>query len=132
VRVVADSHAIVWYGHDSPSLSGRARDTLDQAMESDGVVISIVTLVELWYVTQTTRGVSQEELDAISEQVSTSPTMGFSPIDEAVAGKFTTIDRDVLRDPWDRFIVATALAFDLPLVTADRRIQKSGLVEAIW
>ena len=92
MRVVADSHAIVWYGHDSPSLSGRARDTLDQAMESDGVVISIVTLVELWYVTQTTRGVSQEELDAISEQVSTSPTMGFSPIDEAVAGKFTTID----------------------------------------
>ena len=132
MRVVADSHAIVWYGHDSPSLSGRARDTLDQAMESDGVVISIVTLVELWYVTQTTRGVSQEELDAISEQVSTSPTMGFSPIDEAVAGKFTTIDRDVLRDPWDRFIVATALAFDLPLVTADRRIQNSGLVEAIW
>lgn len=132
MRVVADSHAIVWYGHDSPRLSGRAQDTLDQAMTSDGVVISIVTLVELWYVTQTTRGVSQEELDAISEQVSTSPTMGFSPIDEAVAGKFTTIDRDVLRDPWDRFIVATALAFDLPLVTADRRIQNSGLVEAIW
>lgn len=132
MRVVADSHAIVWYGHDSPRLSGRARDRLDQAMESDGVVISIVTLVELWYVTQTTRGVSQEELDAISDQVSSSLTMGFSPVDEAVARKFTTIDRDVLRDPWDRFIVATALAFDLPLVTADRRIQKSGLVEAIW
>ena len=42
------------------------------------------------------------------------------------------IDRDVLRDPWDRFIVATALAFELPLVTADRHIQKSGQVEAIW
>ena len=77
MRVVADSHAIVWYGHDSPSLSGRARDTLDQAMESDGVVISIVTLVELWYVTQTTRAVSQDELDAIREQVSSSPTMDF-------------------------------------------------------
>ncbi len=94
--------------------------------------MSIVTLVELWYVTQTTGGVSQEELDAISEQVSSSLTMGFAPVDEAVAGKFTTIDRDLLRDPWDRFIVATALAFALPLVTADRRIQKSGLVEAIW
>ena len=132
MKVVADSHATVWYGHDSPKLSGRARDTLDRAMASDGVVISIATLVELWYVTQTTGGVSQEELDVISEQVSTSPTMGFSPIDEAVAGKFTTIDRDALRDPWDRFIVATALAFDLPLVTADRRIQNSGMVEAIW
>jgi len=132
VRVVADSHALVWYGHDSPRLSDRARETLDEALVSDGVIMSIVTLVELWYVTKTTRGVNQEELEAISEQVSSSPTMGFSPVDEAVAGKFTTIDRDVLRDPWDRFIVATALAFDLPLVTADRRIQKSGLVETVW
>ncbi|MHB1773943.1 MAG: type II toxin-antitoxin system VapC family toxin [Acidimicrobiales bacterium] len=130
--MAADSHVIVWYGHDSPRLSDRARETLDEAVASDGVIMSIVTLVELWYVTKTTRGVSQEELDAISEQVSSSLAMGFAPVDEAVAGKFTTIDRDLLRDPWDRFIVATALAFDLPLVTADRRIQKSGLVEAIW
>jgi PIN domain nuclease of toxin-antitoxin system len=132
VRVVADSHAIVWYGHDSPRLSDRARETLDDAVASDGVLLSIVTLVELWYVTQTTRGVSQEELDAISKQVSSSHTIDFYPIDEAVAGRFTTIDRDLLRDPWDRFIVATAIAFDLPLVTADRRIQNSGLVETIW
>ena len=47
MRVVADSHALVWYGHDSPRLSDRARDTLDQAMASGGGVISIVTLVEL-------------------------------------------------------------------------------------
>jgi PIN domain nuclease of toxin-antitoxin system len=64
--------------------------------------------------------------------VSSSHTIDFYPIDEAVAGRFTTIDRDLLRDPWDRFIVATAIAFDLPLVTADRRIQNSGLVETIW
>lgn len=132
MRVIVDSNAIVWYGHDSPRLSDRARETLDDAVVTDGVIMSIVTLVELWYVTQTTRGISQEELDAISAQVSSSPTMAFSPVDEAVAGKFITIDRDLLRDPWDRFIVATALAFDLPLVTADRRIQESGLVEAIW
>jgi len=51
-----------------------------------------------------------------------SSTMAFCPVDEATAGKFITIDRDLVRDPWDRFIVATALAFDLPLVTqAGRR-----------
>jgi len=96
------------------------------------VVLSIVTLVELWYVTKTTRGVSQEELDAIVEQVSSSPRTAPSLVDGAVAGKSTTIDRDLLRDSWDRFIVATASAFDLPLVTADRRIQNSGLAEATW
>jgi len=45
VRVVADSHAIVWYDHDSPRQSDHARETLDE--------------IELWYVTKTTaRGVS--------------------------------------------------------------------------
>ena len=47
--------------------------------------------------------------------------MAFSPVDEAVVGKLATIDRALLRDPWDRFIVATALAFDLPLVTESAR-----------
>jgi len=58
--------------------------------------------------------------------------MAFSPVSEAVAEKSVRIDR--VRDPWDRFIVATALALalDLPLVIADRRIQNSGLVETVW
>lgn len=132
MRVVADSHAIVWYGHDSDRLSERARAALDEAMAGDGVVLSIVTLVDLWYVTQSTGGVSEEELDAIRRQVASSPTMRFWPVDEAVVEEFTTIDRSVMRDPWDRFIVAPELATGLPLITADRRICDSGLVETIW
>ena len=131
MRVVADSHAIVWYGHDSPRTSERARETLDAAVASDGVVLSIVTLVDPWYVTQTTGGVSEEELGVIRAQIGSSSTVGFYPVDDVVVAKFTTIDRGVMRDPWDRFIVTTALAFDLPVVTADRRIQQSGLVETI-
>ena len=96
----------------------------------DEVVLAIVALVELRYVTKTTRGVSQEGLDTIGEQVSSSPRMALFPVDKAVARKSTTIDRDLLRDPWDRFIVAAASAFDLPLVTADRLNQNSGLVGA--
>jgi PIN domain nuclease of toxin-antitoxin system len=35
-------------------------------------------------------------------------------------------------DPADRMIVATALAHDAPLVTADERILESGLVRCVW
>jgi PIN domain nuclease of toxin-antitoxin system len=37
-----------------------------------------------------------------------------------------------LRDPFDRFIVATAAQMRLPLVTTDRAIAAAGAVETIW
>jgi PIN domain nuclease of toxin-antitoxin system len=132
MRVVADSHALVWFGHDSPRLSQRARDVLDAAVAGDGVVVSVISLVELWYVTQTTEGVSAEELAALRQQTDSSRTIELHPVDTAVADAFTSISRDVMRDPWDRFIVATAQVLELPLVTRDGRIQDSKLVETIW
>lgn len=51
MRIVADSHAPIWYGHDSPQLSQRARGVLHDAVAGDGLVLSVVSLVELWYVT---------------------------------------------------------------------------------
>jgi hypothetical protein len=38
---------------------------------------------------------------------------------------------DALGDPWDRFIIATAMALELPLVTRDRRITELRLMEKI-
>lgn len=75
---------------------------------------------------------STEQLAVLRQQVDASPTMHVQPIDEAVADAFVMISREVMRDPWDRFIVATAQALDLALVTRDSLIQESGLVETIW
>lgn len=49
-----------------------------------------------------------------------------------VADVYTEIDRGLLSDPWDRFIVATAKALALPLVTKDSVIQRAGLVDTLW
>lgn len=39
---------------------------------------------------------------------------------------------EVLRDPIDCLIAATALIHEIPLVTKDDRIRRSGVVETIW
>jgi PIN domain nuclease of toxin-antitoxin system len=36
------------------------------------------------------------------------------------------------KDPVDRLIAATSLIEDIPLITADREIRKSGAVATIW
>jgi PIN domain nuclease of toxin-antitoxin system len=132
VRVVADSHAIVWQSQRSPELSDVAADALLDAEETDGVVVSVASLIDLWYVTQTTKTVTDADLAQLREKIAASPELGLHPIDEDVADATIAIPRDVVADPWDRFIVATAKTLGLPLVTRDRAIRDSGLVPTIW
>ncbi len=132
MRVVADSHAIVWYVQGSSHLSDGAAAALADAEASDGIVVSIATLVDLWYVTQTTQGVTVDDLARLRSAIESSPKVDLHPIDLAVADATTSISRDAFGDPWDRFILAIARALAVPLVTRDGRIRKTELVETIW
>ncbi len=38
----------------------------------------------------------------------------------------------IIRDPYDRLIIAQARVAGLPLITGDGRIQESGLVRTVW
>lgn len=84
MRVVADSHAIVWYVQGSPRLSERAASALSEAEASDGIVVSVATLVDLWYVTQTTQGVTADDLATLRSAMVASPKVDLHPIDVAV------------------------------------------------
>ena len=132
MRVVADSHAIVWYVQGSPRLGADATQALTDAEASDGIVVSVATLVDLWYVTQTTRGVSTNDLARVRATLESSPKIDLHEINVAVVDAAIVIPREVLSDPWDRFITATARALDVALVTRDERIRDARLVETIW
>jgi len=129
--VVADSHAIFWHLQRSPKLSASAAQTLREAGPHE-IVVSVATLIDLWYVTQTTQAISTADLALVRAALEASARVDLQVIDAAVADIYTAIPRSVLRDPWDRFIVATAKALALPMVTRDGAIQESNLVETIW
>jgi PIN domain nuclease of toxin-antitoxin system len=132
VKVVADSHALVWFAQGSPRLSAGAAEALRDAEASDGVVVSMATLIDLWYVTQTTQAVNAAQLAEIRGLIEISPAVELYPMNLAVTDAYTSIDRGALKDPWDRFIVATAQTLHVPLVTKDGPIHRSRLIETIW
>lgn len=132
MRVVADSHAIVWYVQGSPRLSKSGATALVESERSDGIVVSVVTLVDLWYVTQTTQSVTSDTLSRLRAKLEASANVDLHMIDSSTADAYTSIPRSVLTDPWDRFIVATAKTLALPLVTRDGAIREADLVETIW
>ncbi|MDQ6613737.1 MAG: PIN domain-containing protein [Actinomycetota bacterium] len=123
---------MVWYLQGSPRLSGTANAALSAAETTDGVVVSVATLIDLWYVTKTTLGVTDADLARLRDLLASSSAVSLHPIDVAVVDATTSIPRDVLTDPWDRFIVGTARALGLPLVTKDASIRESRLVPTIW
>ena len=132
MRVVADSHAIVWFTQGSTQLSDRAAGVLRDAVRSEGVTVSVATLVDLWYVTQTTQSVTGVDLARLRAVIESSRSVDVHPLDLAIADAYTAIPRSVLSDPWDRFIVATAQVLSVPLVTRDGAIRDAELVETIW
>lgn len=54
------------------------------------------------------------------------------PLTVEIAALATTFPAGFPRDPADRLIAATARVHALPLVTADRAIRDSPLVETVW
>lgn len=117
----------MWHLRGSARLSAAAARALTEAETTDGVVVSTATLVDLWYVTQTTRKLTDANLTELRDMLASSPALILRPIDVTVS-----IARDLLANPWDRFIVGTARALGLPLVTRDGAIRESGLVPTIW
>jgi PIN domain nuclease of toxin-antitoxin system len=132
VRVVADSHAIVWFTQRSTQLSDRAASVLRDAARSEGITVSVATFVDLWYVTQTTQAVTSPDLARLRDVIERSRRVDVHALDLTLADAYTAIPRSVLSDPWDRFIVATAQVLSVPLVTRDGAIRNADLVETIW
>ncbi len=135
MRVVADTHALIWYLLDDPDrrLSSAALDALEESAATDGVVVSVASVVDLWYVIRTRQTFTDDQLgELVGLLHDPSSPLEAAPVALEVAAAFQRIPRDALGDPWDRFISATAMALELPLVTRDRKITELDLVETIW
>ena len=100
---------------------------------TDGIAVSVASVVDLWYVIRTRGTFTDDQLDRVLGLLRDPKTsLEAKPITLDVTAAFRQIPRDALGDPWDRFITATAMALSLPLVTRDGRIRESGLVDTIW
>ncbi len=135
MRVVADTHALVWYLLDDPDrrLSPTALAALEDAESTDGISVSVASVVDLWYVVRTRGTFTDDQLSRVVGLLrDPESALEAESITLDVTAAFRQIARDALGDPWDRFITATAMALALPLVTRDRRITELGLVETIW
>ncbi len=100
----------------------------------DGIFISAVTLVDIWYSTHKRRGALAAEQLAELDRTIRDPDVNVYvlPLTVAVARRAWEPTRDAMPDPFDRIILATARDRGIPLVTPDGLLRGLELHTTIW
>ena len=129
---IADTNALIWYIYDSPRLTTNAREMFEQAaLESEIIGFSSISLAEIVYLAEANR-IPEDSLAYLLESVDIADQfLAEIPFDRQIAQAMPLAERAQIPELPDRIISATAIHFDVPLITSDRRIRSSD-VETLW
>jgi PIN domain nuclease of toxin-antitoxin system len=126
---VLDTHACVFALVAPNRLGAAARRGLRQieagratAWVPAAVAAEIVLLRELGRI-----GIGLAELKTAMEKA---PSLRFLPLDLAQVNEFAA--HSGVRDPFDRLIISACRTVGAKLMTRDRFLHDSGLVQAVW
>lgn len=135
MRVVADSHILIFYLFVPDRLSEPALEALGEAEDTDGIVVAAATLGDLWYASHKSgpKSLAPGAFESLRRTV-LDPANNFdiAPILAETMEHFDRVPLAELADPFDRFILATAAQLRLPLITADRAMSNAHIVPIIW
>ncbi|HMR30534.1 MAG TPA: type II toxin-antitoxin system VapC family toxin [Geminicoccaceae bacterium] len=118
--ILLDTHVLHWYELGVPGLGTQTIAALDAAWQRGEIVVSAVSFWELALHVMLRR-IELDRPIAVWRRELLAAGLRELPLDGAIA--IASVDlRNLHKDPADRFIAATALAWDATLVTADRKL----------
>jgi PIN domain nuclease of toxin-antitoxin system len=126
-----DTHIWIWWVEGASDLSRLDREALDALEETERPHLSAISLWELSVLIQKGRYTPGRDMDTWLALAAGPAAVTLAPINVDVARELMQLPRSIHADPADRIIVATARALDVPLLTYDNRIRRSGLVQ-LW
>ena len=130
--IVLDTHIIIWDALRPELISKKARTAIDKSTDSDGIIISEISLWEIAMLHHKGRlKIDTTYLDFINLIKITNKNI-FKGISAEIADISVNLPSEINLDPADRIICATAKAYDASLVTADDNIIRSKTVRTIW
>jgi PIN domain nuclease of toxin-antitoxin system len=129
---VADTHTVLWYLLQNPSLSNTALRYLeDAAAAGESIAVSPISLAEIVYLIEKKRlpAAAYEQLNnALAD-----PDYGIeeAPFNGEVVAAMLKVPRAQVPDLPDRIVAATGVYLNVPVISRDGRIRASS-VKTIW
>ncbi len=124
MRLLIDSHALVWWREGSRALTTAARDSI--ADPANDVLVSIAGLWEL----AIKEASGKLKLPADLETIVVEERFSVLAINFDHLRRLKALPRHH-RDPFDRMMIAQALAEGIPIATGDRAFARYG-VQIVW
>ena len=130
--ILLDTHTWLWLYVGPDKLSSAATAAIRRAVTDGGMAVASISLWEMAMIVA--RGVFQPRGTPETWLIELVERTGviIKEITPAIATLATQFPHDFPGDPADRLIAATARAEGLPLVTHDRKLRRSRLIETVW
>ena len=129
---VTDTHPLVWYFNGKhSSLSSKVLSAFQNA-ENGEIVIYTPSVVfwEIALLEKRGRIVLKDDFEKWSRKVLSKSGFAIAHLETEIIAK--SIGYNFNEDPFDTWIVATAVEFEIPLITKNVAISDSNLVEIYW
>jgi PIN domain nuclease of toxin-antitoxin system len=120
--ILADTHVVVWAVEEDKRLGRNAIRLLNEAAEGDGLFISVITCWEIALLAERGKLALSLEVGLWLERNLNRPGVRWTQLEPAISVDSVRLPGNFHSDPADRWLVATARHFGIPLLTADRTI----------
>ena len=124
MRVLLDTHVLLWWQHDSSRLRPETRQLL--ADSRNGLIWSAASTWELGIKLQLGKVRIDEPLHQFVTRIVVEQSLVAMPIHHAHAAYVADLP-PIHRDPFDRLLLAQASVEDVPLLTANAQLSAYGI-----
>jgi PIN domain nuclease of toxin-antitoxin system len=127
--ILLDTHAWIWWAAQSPKLGRRARSRIESA---ERIGVAAVSVWEVAMLVAKRRIEFDRPTLTWVRQALLLPRIELLALTPEVSIRAAELGPAFPGDPADRMIVATAIEARAALLTRDRRLRLSELVDTVW
>lgn len=130
--IVLDTCAIIWDALDRKQLTKKALNAINRADEVNALVISDISIWEIAMLVKKGRITMDATASTFINLYLQTRNISVLPISPEIAELSVYFGPQINSDPADRIIAATSIIQNAQLVTADKNLIASEIVDTLW